>query len=182
MMALIRFLRRFRRNDDGLSAIEFAFVAPIMIMFYFGMAELSQAFMVQRRVQHIASATADLVSQNRSVNDTKMTDVFKAGPLIMAPFATTGTKLQQRITSVTANASGVAKVDWSVGSNMTALAANATVTVPANLIAAGESVVMSEVTYAYTPSTVKFVTSPMSFSQTYYLRPRIVDKVTKTTG
>ena len=172
------FLRRFGKARDGVSAVEFALIAPVLILMFFGMTELSQAFMAQRRVQHVASTIADLTAQTGSVNDAALTDIFAIGNVILSPFSTT--PLTQRITSVTANAQGVAKVDWSVGKNTTARTVASTVTVPANLIAANESVIMAEVTYAYTGFTAYVMNRPLTFSQTYYLRPRLTTKVTKT--
>lgn len=171
-------MARFLADRSGVSAVEFALLAPLLILIFMGMTELSQAFMAQRRVQHVASALADLTAQTPSVNDAALNDIFSIGNLILAPFPSS--PLTQRITSVTANAQGVAKVDWSVARNTTARTVASTVTVPANLIAANESVVMAEVTYPYTGFSSYVLNKPLTFTQTYYLRPRLSAKVAKT--
>ena len=56
------FLLRLARDTRGLSAVEFALLAPVMISLYFGVAEVGQAFMVQKRQAHVASMVADLVA------------------------------------------------------------------------------------------------------------------------
>jgi Flp pilus assembly protein TadG len=168
-------LSRLGVDDRGVSAVEFALLAPIVIAFYFGLAEMSQGFMAQRRVEHTASAIADLTSQARTLTTADLTDTFKVGKIILAPFPTT--TLTQRLTSVTMNASGVAKVDWSQGDGMSARTTGSTVALPANTITATQSVIMAEVSYTYTSPVRYILTAPIVFNQTYYLRPRVVDQI-----
>ncbi len=103
---------RLRSDERGVSAVEFAMLAPVLIAFYFGMAEFCQGFMAQKRMGHASSMVADLVAQEETVSTTNLDDIFEIGSLIMKPFAIT--LLKQRVSSVTRTA-GVAKVDWSRG-------------------------------------------------------------------
>ena len=178
MIATLHWLRRFRDDRRGVSAVEFAFIAPILILFYFGMAELCQGFMAKKRTEHIASAVADLVAQTDHVTTAELNDIYGAASQIMAPFPTTN--LKQRISSVTKNSSGVTTVDWGSASGWTARASGSSVTVPANLIGNGESVIMAEVQYQYTSAFDYVMPSAMTFTKTFYLRPRVSDKVTKS--
>ncbi len=121
-------LRRFRRDRRGVSAVEFALVAPVLILIYFGMAELSQAMMAQRRVSHSASAIGDLVTQSNAVTvngvtsgtTSKLSDLFSAASTILSPFDTAPLKL--RVSSITGVASGsnvTPTVDWCDAQNAT---------------------------------------------------------------
>jgi Flp pilus assembly protein TadG len=169
------FLSRFRGDRRGVSAVEFALLAPVMITFYFGLAEFCQGYMSQKRVSHTASAIADIVAQTSTVTKDQLDDMMALSALVMKPFATT--TLTTRVTSVTRNAQGVAKVDWSRATNTTPLKTSATVTVPADLIANGESLIMAETTYDYS-SPVKYVLpNVVKFSNVFYLRPRQVEMV-----
>jgi Flp pilus assembly protein TadG len=165
-------LNRFFRDRRGAAAVEFAFVAPLMILLYCGIAELSQGMMADRRTSHVASIIGDLVAQDTQMNPTEMTDVFNVGKAVIAPFP--AAPLAMRITSVRADATGTPRVVWSQTSGgMSALGAGATVAgVPAGLIAANESVIMAEATYVYTSSVQKALPAPISLSQKYYLKPR----------
>jgi len=177
MIALAGLVKRFHGDRRGVSAVEFALIAPVMILFYFGLAELCQAYMAQRRMSHAASAVADLVAQADVLNKDQLADITAIGPWIMKPFA--ADSLGTTITSVTRNAQGVAKVDWSVanGPGATAWAKQATVTVPADSIEKGESLVMVKTNITY-ESPVKYVVKKATtFSSTFYLRPRRVDVV-----
>jgi len=165
--------RRLKGDERGMSAVEFALLAPVLIAFYFGMAEFCQGFMAQKRMGHVSSMVADLVAQEETVAIANLDDIFDIGGLIMKPFSTT--PLKQRVTSVTRTA-GVAKVDWSRGDGMTARSVGSTVTLPADLIANGESIVMSEATYDYDSPVDYLMPAITRFSHIYYLRPRTVDK------
>ena len=170
--------RRFLANTAGVAAIEFAFIAPVLITMYFGVAELTQAMMAARRVSHTGATIGDLVTQGQTINVAAMNDVFTVGQTFMAPYPTTG--LQMRITHITTDASNNAKVDWSQGSGMGALAKNSPIVLPAGVITASQSVVKSEVSYTYTSAINYVIHTPITFTNTYYLRPRLSNTVVCT--
>ena len=91
-------LRRLIRDRRGVSAVEFALIAPLMILMYFGAAELTQAYMAQKRVIHVASVIADLTSQETTLNQGMVDDIFAAGRHILQPFPVA--PLSQRLTSI----------------------------------------------------------------------------------
>lgn len=167
--------QRLRGDRRGVSAVEFALLAPVMIAFYFGSAEFCQGYMAEKRMGHVAAAVADLVAQSDAVTSSQVSDYFQIGALVIKPFS--ATPLKQRVSSLTRNTSGVVKVDWSQGSGMTARTTGATVTIPTGLIANGESVIMTEATYDYDSPVDYLMPSITRFSHTYYLRPRTVEKV-----
>jgi Flp pilus assembly protein TadG len=175
---MIGFLARLRRDHRGVSAVEFALIAPALIAFYFGLAEFTQAMMAERRASHVAASMGDLVAQSTQISDSTITDIFSIGTTIMSPFPTTSLKM--RLSSVTANSSGTPKVDWSNGTGgLAALGTGATVTLPSGLVTAGQSVVMSEVTYVYDSPVDKFIPGTITFTKKFYLRPRKSDQVVK---
>jgi len=172
-------LKRFTRDRRGVSAIEFAFIAPVLIMVYFSIAELSLAMLAQLKVSHAASAVGDLVTQVSSITPAQLTDVYDASSSIIAPFSTT--TMAVSVTSVSTDASGNATVTWSNAQNMTALGKGAAVTLPANLLGPSQSIIMSEVKYTYTSPMSYLFKAPINFDQTFYLRPRQSTSVTCST-
>jgi len=172
-MMRFRLFSRLAGDERGVSAVEFAMLAPVLIAFYFGMAEFCQGFMAQKRMGHASAMVADLVAQEETVSTATLDDIFDIGGLIMKPFPTVG--LKQRVSSVT-RTSGVARVDWSRGDGMTPRAVNSTITLPTDLIIDGESVIVSEATYDYDSPVDYFMPGITQFSHIYYLRPRTVDK------
>ncbi len=175
-------LRRFWRDQRGVSAVEFALIAPILITFYFGMAETTQAMMAKRRASHVASTIGDLIAQDQSVTPAEFTDTWTIGTALLSPFPTSG-KLGMRISSVTANSAGTVKIDWSCagGTGLSAKTAGATWTgIPAGLIAAGQSLVIAETLYPYDSPIKKYVPDTLNFADIYYLRPRKITTVQRS--
>lgn len=166
---------RLAGDERGVSAVEFAMLAPVLIAFYFGMAEFCQGYMAQKRMGHVSAMVADLVAQEEAITTASLDDIFEIGGLIMKPFSTTS--LKQRVSSVT-RASGVATIDWSRGDGMDPRAAGSTIALPADLITDGESVIVSEATYDYDSPVDYLMPTVTQFSHIYYLRPRTVDRTT----
>lgn len=165
---------RLTGDERGVSAVEFALLAPILIAFYFGMAEFCQGYMAQKRMGHVSAMVADLVAQEEVVATANLDDIFDIGGLIMKPFSTAA--LKQRVSSVTRTA-GVAKVVWSRGDGMAGRAVNEVIVLPTDLIANGESIIVSEATYDYDSPVDYLMPGITRFSHIYYLRPRTVDSV-----
>jgi Flp pilus assembly protein TadG len=171
-------IARLTGDERGVSAVEFAMLAPVIIFFYFGLAEFCQGFMAQKRMGHVSAMVADLVSQEEAVTTANLDDFFMIGGLIMKPFS--ATPLKQRVSSVTQTA-GVAKVTWSRGhGGMTKRALDEVVALPAGLISNGESIIVAEASYDYDSPVDYMLPEVTNFSHIYYLRPRTVDTVTCT--
>jgi Flp pilus assembly protein TadG len=170
--------RRLTNDARGVAAVEFALIAPLLLLLYFGVVELTQAAMTEQRAAHAASTVADLVAQDQSITSARVSDVFSVGGTLMYPYPTSTLKL--RVSSLTADASGAVTVAWSQASGMTALAKGASVTVPANVISAGGSAIMGESRYTYTSVFGQIMPQPVVFNEVYYLQPRISTTVTCT--
>lgn len=173
-------LRRLARDTRGVAAVEFAFLAPILILFYFSMVEYCQGYMALKRTGHVASMVADLVSQNDTVTKTQLTDTFAIGGLIMRPFSSA--TLTQRVSSVTRVNATTYKVDWSVGSGITAKLAAADAGIPDDMLADGESVIIAEANYDYSSPFDQIAPYVTQFKRIAYLRPRTADVITCTGG
>lgn len=171
-------LTRLRGDRRGVSAVEFAMLAPVMIAMYFGLAEFCQGFMAQKRSGHATSLIADLVAQRDTITRGEVDDVFEIGSLIMKPYSAASLKL--RVSSVLRGNDGVVRVVWSRGDGMTARTVGSTVSVPTGLINNNESLIMSEATYDYDSPVDYLMPSITRFSHNFYLRPRAVEQVVLT--
>src|SRR5207244_1629235 len=70
---------RWRASTEGVAAVEFALIVPIMAIMFIGAVELSQAITVDRRVTQVASSTADLVARAETqISQAEITDIMKA--------------------------------------------------------------------------------------------------------
>ena len=170
---MMRLLKRFRRDKKGVSAVEFALIAPILIASYFGLAEMCGAMLAERKASLIASEIGDLVAQGTTINTAGITDIFAVATTVMQPLPTT--TLNMRISCITAESTDkIFTVSWtkSQGNWSTTLAQGNTVTVPAGLLAANASIIRSEVQYTYTSPVSDFIKTPLTFNETFYLVPR----------
>jgi Flp pilus assembly protein TadG len=170
--------RRLRGDRRGVSAVEFAMLAPVMIAMYFGLAEFCQGFMAQKRAGHTASIVADLITQRSAVTGAQLDDLFNVGGQIMKPFPS-GT-LKIRASSVTRGNDDVNRVGWSRGKGMTARAAGSTVTLPAGLVERGQTVIFTETTYDYDSPVDYLMPAVTRFSHSFYMRPREVETIAYT--
>ncbi len=168
-------LRGFVRDQRGLAAVEFALIAPAMILLYCGLVEVCQAIMAERKTDYVAAAMGDLVTQTDTITAAGVTDIFSIGATVLAPFPSPS--LQMRLTHITADNQGVPKVTWSKARGLSAMTVGQAVSLPMPL-SAGDSMVMSESRYQYTSVLRYVLPSALNFSKTYYMRPRRSDNVT----
>ncbi len=151
--------------------MEFDFIAPILILVYFALAELTSAMIANGRAAHVASVVGDLVSQQpTTVTKTELTDIFLSGNAIMKPFPTASLKF--RVSSVKADSNGVPKIIWSAEQGMSHLSTGTAAGFPAGLLVAGDSIIMSEVQYTYTSPVQQVLPTPLTYSSKYYIKPR----------
>jgi Flp pilus assembly protein TadG len=179
-----RWLGRLLRDQSAVSAIEFAILAPAMITMYIGAVELGNALTIDRRTSAVTATAADLVAQVKTVTTADVKDVQAAATDVMAPYPTSPLKIV--LSSVVADANNIGKVVWSCASNgASPRAPNSTYPTPTGLTQADSSVIVAEVTYAFTPLTnLTVFGAPTAFTmkRTFYARPRKSVKVDKTDG
>lgn len=173
-------LKRFKTDERGLAAMEFALITPVMMLLYYGTAELTIGMMAEQRASHAASVVADLAAQESTLNTARMTDIFSVGAAILKPFPTASLKL--RVTDVKADNMGVPKVIWSRAQGLSQLSTGAASGFPAGLLAAGDAVIMAEVEYTYDSPIHQALPNALTFHEKFYLRPRRSAEVTWDAG
>ena len=167
-------LGRFARDAGGVAAVEFALVVPVLIVCYFGLAEFCQAYMAQKRTFHTTSQVADMVARAPAMSRAEIDAIMDIGSLVMQPFPEA--PLDLRVTSITRDNNGVARVDWSRGRGMAPL--SGTQTVPAGLIGNGETIIMGEAAYDYASPLDTVLPNATRFQGRHYLRPRLTERIT----
>jgi Flp pilus assembly protein TadG len=166
----------FKRDQRGVSAVEFAMLLPLMITLYLGTVEISQGVAINRKVTLTTRTVADLASQVSSINSADMNNLLNASAAVIAPFDTS--KLKVTVSAVWIDSNGVAKVEWSETLNGTKRAVGSTITLPSALNVPDSQLVFSEVSYNYTPTIGYVVTGSLNLADKIYMRPRLSDKVT----
>jgi len=179
--ALMRLNWRFRKDKRGVAAVEFALVAPILILAYLGMAELTLGLMAARRTEHLASTIGDLASQSDNLAQSDITDLFSIGSSMLPPFPA-GSALKIRLSEVMMNSSNQAIVQWSQNQNWTGTPYVANVTpipqITTTQLAQGQYEIMTEVEYDYVSPIGNFLPGTTKMTYTFYHHPRNGTQVT----
>jgi Flp pilus assembly protein TadG len=172
--SIIGRIARFTRDRRGVSAVEFAFVAPVMIGLYLGCAEISDGVAVDRKVSLTAGALANLAAQVTTISSSDMTNILDASSAIIAPFSASNLKLT--LTCLKINSTSVAKVQWSAARNGTARAAGSTYTFSSTnsaLAVPNSWLLLGEVSYAYKPTVGYTITGTLNLTDKMFMAPRI---------
>lgn len=170
-------VRRFGRDGRGVSAVEFALIAPLLVTIYFGSIEITSAVAVDRKMTLVAHTVADLVTQSSSITNSEITDILNAAAAVSSPYSTANLKVT--VSSVVINASNQATVCWSDTLNGTKHSFGETVTLPSALNVANTSLIWGEVTYNYKPLFGTVFKTNLTLGDTIYMRPRISAKVAR---
>src|SRR6185312_13368310 len=119
--------KTFLRSREGTVAIEFAFIAPVLILLFLGTIELCNALICRQKVTTMAASAADLVAQESTITGTQLNDVFTAINAIVYPYPTAGAQIV--LTSVKQNPNNQTQyiVDWSKAQNTTPRTKNASI-------------------------------------------------------
>lgn len=174
-LPLLRWARRFAGDTQGVSAVEFALLLPLMLTMYLGGTEVSNAIATSRKVTMVSRAVADLASQSSSISNASMTNILNASAAVIAPYPSS--KLKVTVSQVTVDANGNATVTWSDTLGGTEHLDGEAVTLPAALKVANTSLIWSEVEYDYEPTFGSGITGSMALKDQLYMRPRLSNDV-----
>ena len=168
-----RALRRFCRDRDGLSAIEFALILPFMVTLYLGSVELGNGLAVQFRTTLAARTVADLTSQYNSIDTATMTQILGAASTVVTPYSP-GSMTVTVSEVTTTNSTGSAQVTWSASNSGSARTVGSPITLPSALqtLPAGTSLIFGEVTYPYDPQFGYVLTGTIKMYESQYFYPR----------
>ena len=170
---------RLAKDEQGVSAVEFALILPLMLTLFFGGVEVSQGVAIDRKLTLTARTVTDLVSQASSVNNAGMDAILKATAAVLTPYPTTTAKVTVTVLKIDANSK--VTVEWSDTFQGTAYTKGSTVTsVPSALVVPNTTLVWGEVSYDYKPVMGYVLTGTLNLKDQIYMRPRLSDTITRT--
>lgn len=178
-----RFLPRVLRDRKGTGAIEFALIAPLMLILYMGSFELSLGFTMARKVARASSTIADLMAQRSSVDTTTLDSMNTVVRRMLEPLG--GSSYTMKITGITVASNGTATVAWSRNEKgARAYAQGSSVTLPTGLANSTSFLVRTELSAPYTlwfyrPNSSSSTVS-INLEKTYYFRQRVGDTIACT--
>ncbi|MFZ0608432.1 MAG: TadE/TadG family type IV pilus assembly protein [Xanthobacteraceae bacterium] len=175
---MARCTARLRHDRRGVSAVEFAILAPMMLTLFLGSVEATQGIAADRKVELTAHTLADLSSQYTDIADLDMSNILAAGSAILAPYPTSG--LQEVVSEIAINSQGIGTVVWSDTLGGAALTAGTTVSVPSALAEPNTYLVLAQVTYSYNPAYGYVMTGSIGLSDQSFMRPRESNSIART--
>ena len=91
--ATIHAAQTLSADIKGLSGVEFALIAPMLVGIWLGIAETALGVTNSRKVSRVAATLADLVSQSESISATQVDGIMNASSAVMEPYSSTGLKI-----------------------------------------------------------------------------------------
>lgn len=170
-----RLWRPMWRARDGIAVLEFALMAPVVILLYLGTVEVALAYMAYRKTGAAAALAAELAAHEETIDARTAGQILAAARAALEPVM--AGKLGQRLTAVAIDEEGDARVAWSVASGASRMPAGSVVAVPAALLLPGESVVMAETWLDYVSPLVLTLPGTQSMYHEHFVYPRLNDHV-----
>lgn len=162
----------FIKNKDGIAAIEFAFIAPVMLFMYFGMAEVATAISVDRQISHSANVAGDLATQSETVSVDEMSEIMTATMMTMGIPSNKQSKVKIEISSY-ARASdnsiiqkGRATLNGPFPTTFDASKLDD------RILSSTSGIVVARVIYSYEPLKLRYMKSDFDLKETFMLKPR----------
>ena len=178
--ALFRLLKKFLRDRRAVGAVEFALIAPVLLVIYLGSTDLADGLDVNKKVSRSASSLADLVTRQISVSASDVDDMFAIGSASLLPYRRTSPKIRVtalKVTKAQSSNTYTVTVDWSRANVANfAAAAGSKGDLPAALIATDAYFIKVDVELDYKPLH-SWISTSIPMSETYYLSPRYTNTI-----
>ena len=163
---------KFLKNNDGIAAIEFAFIAPVMLFMYFGMAEVATAITVDRQVSHSANVAGDLTTQSETVSADEMSEIMTATMMVMGIPASQQSNVIIEIASyardeddnIVPMGSAILNGPFPVAFDASGL--------DTRILSSTSGVVVARVNYNYEPLKLRYMPSNFDLREVFMLKPR----------
>lgn len=173
-------VRRFIDDRRGVGAIEFAIIAPLLVMAYIGAFEVSVAITMSRKINRAASTVSDLLTRSETTNKATLDTMKEVTKNVIMPFPQDGYSL--KITGISVDVNGNATVAWSRDQAAAApYAKGSAVTLPSDMDAKSTFIVRTELTVPHTillmaPGLTSQL-NKIDLGKTSYFRQRVGKKI-----
>jgi Flp pilus assembly protein TadG len=176
----LKSIRRKLADKRGVVAVEFAFILPIMLLFYVGAAEISQAVACYRLTQLTNSTVVNIISQYVTISEsTQLPDIFAASQDVLTPYPSTGALIVVSGIKIDPN-TGVATIDWSESNTGAGKRlVGSVITVP-QAFKSGGYLIYGETTYAYKPGIDLINMGTVNLRSQLFMLPRASSTITVT--
>lgn len=176
-MKLIQRLRRFADENKGVAALEFAIIAPLlMVPLLLGSVDLIDVMGANKRAQNATASLADVVARDTEISNAEIAGMWRAIDVLMYP--NNANALQIRISSISIVNSSTARVIWSEGhGGMSGRSPGSNVALDSRMMTVGSSIIMVESSYAYHAPLGFLFQNRVDMTHNAYRRSRLVDPI-----
>lgn len=175
---LLRGVAKIHRNEDGLAAIEFAILAPLLISMYFGLAEIASAVAMDRSVSHATNVIGDLASQTSNVDKTDLEDVLSATLRVMNVENVSGATVQLDSWARDSDGKNTLIGSAVMNSGSAALPSFDPAEVDDSMMNENSGILVARIAYNYSPLKLMYLKQDITMSDTFILKPRRSSEVT----
>lgn len=162
----------FLRECKAVAAVEFALIAPVLLLLYMAGTEIAMAYTIKRKVERTANTVNDLITQVSDVDKAEIDAVFAISSAILTPYDSS--TLDITVTAIRVDSAGKAIVEWSRSRGGTANTPGADFKLPADFSdLRSQSLLVASTTYGYLPLGGYGVLEPFEMGGTSYLTPRL---------
>lgn len=169
---------KLRKNEDGLAAIEFAILAPLLISLYFGLAEIASAVAVNRSVSHATNVIGDLSSQTSNMDKADLEDVLSATLRVMNIENASGATVQLDSWARDSDGKNTLVGSAIMNTGAAALPSFDPAEVDNSMMNENSGILVARIAYNYTPLKLMFLKQDITMSDTFILKPRRSSEVT----
>ena len=156
---IVKRLGCFAVDRKGVAAVEFAYIAPLLIVALFGTVEVARAVLLHKRYQRVSAMISDLVSRELTIGTAPgeaagiLNGMMESAKHIMSPFPISDMNL--RVTSLRAKSDDAnrTRAEWTY-EYKTHTAASTCTDKPMpkkDMIQQGNTAIVAELTYKFTP-------------------------------
>jgi Flp pilus assembly protein TadG len=179
---MIKLVRRFIASTRAAAAIEFAIIAPMLLVMLIETYDIGNAIAVYMKVRSatfaLASITNTYATGTFGMQTTDMSDTMTKVSQVLAPYSSSPGTFT--VSQIKATSASNATVSWSYSLNGTAHTAGTSWTLPTQLKGNSNNscnsypcyLIYAEVSYSYTPFLFSTFMSSFTLGDNIYVTPR----------
>jgi Flp pilus assembly protein TadG len=172
-----QFAKRMADDMRGIAAVEFAYIAPIMMIMLLGTVEVSRAVSIDRRFGLVTSTVGDLVAREKTMTAADLNAIYNIVAHIMSPYDSSTLKIA--VIPVKADPSDKDSIKVYAATTNRPTYHGATLKpkcedypMTADLLSAGSSVIVVESSYQFTPLLTGDIIGATTWDDKATLSPR----------
>ncbi len=183
MNRFMNMLRRLKDDQRGIAAVEMALASPILFFLLLGGTEMGRYILTHQKVEKMAYAVADVISQYELLTSADVAIVMNASAELMNPYESFDTNGTMILTSIHKDPNDNDQlVRWqcagggslSATSHVGVINSTAKAELPGDLILDdGDNVIVSEIFYTYEPIITWINIQKLDLYKTAMFRPRL---------